>query len=151
VGFRLVLLLMVGLGIQIVGGPSKTHSILLVSSMVLIAAFLFANRGRAGFPLVLVGLVLNILVIAANGAMPVSPSAARATGADAADLVAADLRHESAAPDTNLGFLADVIPLGGKVFSIGDLFLLCGLLWFLAASVNDVLGKSNEIGMRELQ
>ena len=67
----------------VVGGP--LHALGLAGSAALVTAFLVVNRGVRGTGLVALGLGANALVVALNGAMPVSPAwptevARRATG-----------------------------------------------------------------------
>jgi hypothetical protein len=100
--------------------------------MLAIAAFLYINRTRPGFPLTLTGLSLNLIVIGANGAMPVSGHALEKVAL--AGVPAGDLRHAVADGDTHLSLLGDVIPLGERVVSLGDLVMLVGLVWFLIAT-----------------
>lgn len=128
---RWMAVLLVGVTIQLVAGLTSTPPAVLVGSMLLIAAFLFANRARAGLPLALVGLMLNLAVIAVNGSMPVSQRALSRSGAE---LSASDQRHEISGADTRLPYLGDVIPVGAKVLSIGDVFMALGLVWFVAES-----------------
>ncbi len=135
-------LLAIGLGAQLIFGLTSTPLVLLVASMLLIAAFLFVNRRRAGFPIVLIGVLLNVGVIAANGGMPVSAHAAAQVD-EHNGVPSSDLRHVDADAGTRLSFLGDVIPLGDKVMSIGDLLMLGGLAVFLFSTARTVtVGRS---------
>ncbi len=97
-----------------------------------------ANRRIAGIELVLIGLLLNAVVILANGgAMPVSAEALRAVGLyDFALRLRAEgqVGHvELTTPDTRLRALADIIPLSylpgfRTVASAGDFFIAVGTL-----------------------
>lgn len=144
VRLRWVAVLLVGMTIQLFAGLTSTPPALLVSSMLLIAAFLFANRARAGFPLALLGLVLNVLVIAANSGMPVSENALVRSGLE---LSALDQRHVASGAETHLNFLGDVIPVAGKVLSIGDVLMALGLLLFLIGSVGQL--RSGSVAKKE--
>ena len=95
-----------------------------------VATFLVVNRELPGMLLAAIGLVLNVLVIAANGAMPVSPDAAERVGLAASDM---GLKHELLTDDTLLPFLADIIFVPGisKIVSVGDLFLGAGVAWLV--------------------
>ncbi len=96
------------------------------------------NRWLAGLELILVGLLLNAIVILANGgAMPVSADALRLIGHyDFALRLSREgsIGHVTlATPDTLLRPLADVIPLTAipglqTVASVGDLFIAAGVL-----------------------
>jgi hypothetical protein len=58
--------------------PAGAASLSLPLSLVVFLAFVWANRGLAGMPILLIGLILNLLVISSNGGwMPISPATAR--------------------------------------------------------------------------
>lgn len=113
---------------------------LAVTALMLLWAILPNLRWWA-FRIFAAGFVLNTLAMAANGGlMPVTPEN---------HLRVADASHETlsqgqtpphckcillAPSDTRLGFLSDTIYLSTpspKVYSVGDLFLMVGLLTFL--------------------
>lgn len=101
-------------------------------SVLLIGAFLTRNRGVRGMGLVALGLLLNAVVVGANGAMPVSADASGRAGLSTQRLLAGtDPRHQLAGPDTQLRWLGDVIPvllpLHPQVISVGDLLVAAGL------------------------
>ncbi|MHB1136728.1 MAG: DUF5317 family protein [Coriobacteriia bacterium] len=81
------------------------------------------------------GIALNALVIALNGAMPVSMRSVSEIGASRADALTkmqADCLHEPLDGETRLAVLADLIPIPGPqwqrgVVSMGDLLLAMGL------------------------
>ena len=134
--FRAFPLLIAGLGVQILfslwSPPWMTEAVslgVLIGSNMLVLSFLVVNRMLPGVVIAAVGLVLNLAVISSNGAMPVSPDAARAAGAE--DLVISEgaIKHEVLDDDTELGFLGDVIPIPwpGFVISIGDIVLAAGI------------------------
>jgi len=101
---------------------------LLVSSQLLVVAFLVANRRLAGVWLVAAGLLLNVAVIAANRAMPVDPAAIAALGLDGVEV--APGKHTLLTDGTLLPWLADIIPVPWlrSIVSVGDLVLAAGLL-----------------------
>jgi hypothetical protein len=103
-------------------------AVLLVSN-ALVAIFVFANRHIAGMLLAGLGLALNVLVIASNGAMPVSERAAEDAGIDKS-LDEAGLKHERLTDDTVLPWLGDVIglPVLKEVLSVGDVVLTLGIV-----------------------
>jgi hypothetical protein len=94
----------------------------------LIALFLVANRRLPGMRIALGGLVLNLVVIGANGAMPVSPGAAEMAGLPPPRRNA-ELKHEPVSEDTLLPWLGDQFPVprAKSVLSLGDLVLYLGL------------------------
>ena len=107
-----------------------------VLSLLMLLAFLLVNRRVFGVPILLAGLMLNVLVIGANhGRMPADPQALVATGqgSHAEEL----LRNGTAANVvlmsdlTHLNFLGDYIVLPflgdvGSAYSAGDLLALAG-------------------------
>src|SRR3954463_1653310 len=77
-------LLAAGLVLQALAGPTGADALVLAGYCVL-AAFVVANLRLVGMPIVLIGLSLNLFVIALNGGMPVRASALRAAGLANAD------------------------------------------------------------------
>ncbi|MBW3562948.1 MAG: DUF5317 domain-containing protein [Actinobacteria bacterium] len=110
----------------LVGGA--VSAAVLVLSQVLVVGWVVANRYRAGMPLILLGLLMNLVVIAANGAMPVDLEAVNAAGG--ATPVVALGKHEPLTEASRLAFLADIfaIPLLRTVVSAGDVVLAAGLI-----------------------
>jgi hypothetical protein len=114
----------------VVGGP--LYPVGLVLSATLVAGFLARNRGVRGSGLLALGLLSNALVVALNGAMPVSLDALGRAGASSQDiLTGADARHELADSATRLRELGDVIPVPlpwrPEVISPGDVAVAAGL------------------------
>jgi Family of unknown function (DUF5317) len=131
--------LLIGLAIQIVYSllPLDDLSegrarIVILSSFALVIAFFIANAKLPGMAIAAVGLALNIVVIALNGAMPVSIAAAESAGVSTS-FENAGVKHEASNDDTALPFLGDVIPLPGlkEVISIGDIVLALGIAWLV--------------------
>lgn len=131
--FRLVPVLVAGIGMQlgVTLGPAQLDGrvalALLLTANGLVLGFVAANRALPGMAATAAGLVLNVVVIAANGAMPVSEEAARIAGV--ASLAQAGAEHEVLGAGTRLPWLADVIPIprAREVLSIGDFVLAYGL------------------------
>lgn len=100
----------------------------LLALNALVAAFLVLNRRLPGTLLAAVGLALNVVVIAANGAMPVSVAAAEAVGIDEMPQEGG-FKHEPLDAQTRLPLLADAlaIPLTKTVYSLGDVYLALGI------------------------
>lgn len=100
---------------------------LLLASQLLVVGFLVANRHLPGIRWVATGLALNAAVMAANRAMPVSPSAIAALGIG--DVAVLPGKHTLLTASTRLPWLADVIPLPWlrSIVSVGDLVLAVGL------------------------
>jgi hypothetical protein len=131
-----------------------------LATLVVLLAFLFVNRHVLGVPILLVGLMLNCLVIAANGGrMPASVTALTKAGRsqEAARLTsnytAANCVLMGSA--TNLNVLGDiiVIRLGvqvGSAYSVGDLVALAGEAVVVFGAVRVKLpALTNETGKSE--
>lgn len=104
----------------------------LVMTSVLVGLFVYGNWKVAGAPLIGAGLLLNVLVVVANGAMPVSVDAAARAGMTRAELaLTADAMREPLTDATVLGWLADVIPVAlpwrPQVVSPGDVLVAAGV------------------------
>lgn len=129
-------LLFAGLGLQILVDITAPRIALpdllplagILASQALVVAWIWRNRDRPGMPLIAIGLILNAVVIAANGAMPVSVDALRAAGLSQPESLAG--KHLLAGPGTRLTFLADIIPVRPlrTVISVGDIVLAAGII-----------------------
>ncbi len=133
-----VWLLFLGVGLQVTadvlvmaevleptGGLS--YALLLASQLVVIAWVIF-NWQLPGLVLVALGLLLNAIVMGANGAMPVDPDAIAALGRDSSELVRG--KHVVMDDDTRLPWLADIWPVPPlrSIISVGDVVLAAGLI-----------------------
>lgn len=92
-----------------------------------IGAVAIANRAVPGMLLIGGGSALNLVVVAANGGMPVDPAAAAAAGA----VMPGDRLHLALDSSSRLPLLADVIPVPivRGVYSAGDVLLAFGGFW----------------------
>jgi hypothetical protein len=152
--FRLPMVLFAGLAVSTVfdlWNPSwlgRAGGVgVMVLSQTLVAAFLAINWRLPGMRLAVLGLVMNVMVIGLNGAMPVSATAARIAGLD--ELGDMGLEHELLTRDTLLPFLGDVIPLPftERIVSIGDIVLALGIGRFTySAAVGKELHQEPENG-----
>jgi Family of unknown function (DUF5317) len=136
----------VGLALQVVPVPTfetgtvryLPFTVLLFSYVVLISVTAINWRLR-GFPVILVGLVLNLVPIALNQGMPVSGSAVRAVGGSVPDVPTEQGgKHHLATDDDLVLFLGDVLPVRApfrEVVSVGDLVLWLGAAVFLAGAM----------------
>ena len=107
-----------------------------VLSLLMLLAFLLLNWRVFGVPILLVGLMLNVIIIGVNhGRMPADPQALVATGQSSPaeqlvrDGTAANVVLMS--DQTHLNFLGDYIVLPflgdmGSAYSVGDLVALAG-------------------------
>lgn len=121
----------------------------LVVSLVGFLIFAWLNWGLAGMPVLLAGLILNSLVIAANGGwMPISPeTASHLTGTSAASYGSGGSRFGQKdivllPQKTRLVFLSDRFLLPALfpyqvAFSLGDVLVAIGAFWLLARSAGD--------------
>lgn len=135
--FRWLPLLFVALVVQIafvILDPtwiSQAGALLVIlGSITVVAVFLTLNRRLPGTTIAALGLLMNVLVIGINGAMPVSEDAARTIGAEEGALRSPGIKHERMDDDTRLSFLADIIPIPviDSVISPGDVVLALGLV-----------------------
>lgn len=125
--------------------PASAAALALPLSLVLFLVFVWLNRRIPGMPVVLVGLVLNLLVITANGGwMPISPQTASqlpggAPPSEATPGIRVGDKNLLLRPeDTRLELLADrfLFPewLGYRAaYSLGDVFAATGAFWLLAS------------------
>ncbi len=121
----------------------------LIGTNVAVAAFLIRNWKLPGMPAAGAGMVLNVTVISANGAMPVSQQAAELIGLEGPprDL---GLKHELLGPDTLLPWFADVIPIPilNRLISPGDVLIAFGIGWLVYRRMMD--GRAEDLGGRQL-
>lgn len=135
---RWVWLLFLGLGIQLVANLLVAADVLevndilvyvlILGSQVAVIAWVLSNWQLPGLPLVALGLLLNAVVMAANGAMPVDPDAIAVLGRDPSELI--EGKHVLMDETTRLRWLADIwpIPLLRSIISVGDVVLAAGLI-----------------------
>ncbi|HEX9889819.1 MAG TPA: DUF5317 domain-containing protein [Nitriliruptorales bacterium] len=109
----------------VTGSPSY---LLLLASQLLVVGWTVTNRYRPGIPLIGLGLALNAIVIAANGAMPVDPDAIARLGIDGAQVRPG--KHVLLTEATRLPWLADILALPPirTIISVGDIVLAAGLV-----------------------
>jgi hypothetical protein len=106
-------------------------------SFVLLMILVALNRSKPGMWIAGLGVLMNFIVIAANGGMPVLAGAAEvASGFTVSNLdLSGTFKHVPLDETSRLAFFADVIPLRfagiGEVISLGDILLALGLGVFL--------------------
>jgi hypothetical protein len=113
-------LLLVGVVLQALA----PNGVVLVTALLCLLAWCLANLQLVGLAVVAVGLALNALVIAANGAMPVRPEALERADVGA-ELDGTRRLEEPGDPLTVLGDVLPVRPLR-LVLSFGDLIVAVG-------------------------
>ena len=165
VRLRLWPLALLGLALQLMPIPSSLDprtarwvgAGLLVLSYLLLLAFVLENIQFPGFPILIVGILLNIFVISLNRGMPVTDAALQAAEgqhyrqARQHLIDSGGVKHHLARPDDLLLPLADVIAIPApvkNVFSVGDLIAYLGVAWVLAAATRGGGGK-HRIGAPE--
>lgn len=110
---------------------------MVLTSFVLLMALVLMNRSKQGMWIAGLGVLMNFVVISANGGMPVLAGAAEvASGFTVANPdLSGSFKHVLLDENSRLTFFADVIPLRlvgiGEVISLGDIFLALGLGVFL--------------------
>ena len=122
------------IGAQFVPRSAATWGVaLILMSYVLLVLLVIINRDRPGLWLAGLGVLMNFVVIALNGGMPVLAEAAEVASGFAPGVpeIAEGFKHVILNQTSRLVFLADVIPIRianyGQVLSLGDVFLAVGL------------------------
>jgi Family of unknown function (DUF5317) len=120
----------------LVPGSGIARATALVLTTVLVGLFLVGNARLPGVPLVALGLLLNVVVVGANAAMPVSVSAAARAGIERSDLhLARDAMREPTGSNTRFAVLGDVVPVAlptrPQVVSPGDVLVAAGVCLLL--------------------
>ncbi len=113
-------------------GSGWARTAALVLSTALVGLFLLGNRELPGIPLIALGLLLNVVVVFANGAMPVSVEASARAGVPEQHLgLGSDALREATGEGTRLGWLGDVIPVASpwrpQAVSAGDVLVAAGV------------------------
>ncbi len=126
-----------GLQLPLVLLPPMWRSFALVLSLSLLGAWFIANcctadrRLRVGLGALALGFAMNSLCIAANGAMPVSAAALRASGLPMriVQSFGNHAKHQVSARSTRLLWLGDSIGIRflHAVISLGDVLMLVGI------------------------
>ncbi|MCE5191189.1 MAG: DUF5317 domain-containing protein, partial [Actinomycetia bacterium] len=111
------------------GLPTRLSLVFWIAVMCALVVLGLWNRRWLGLSIAALGIALNIVVIAANGAMPVSLDAVARL--DSKVVPRFDLVHEALTDETRFKGLADIIALPGPawhrgVASPGDFLLSAG-------------------------
>lgn len=110
-----------------------------IAVMCLLLSMCLLNRSTHGFSVMALGVLLNLVVIVANGAMPVLASSVVAAGGSSAQMTELDSFHTAVTHVTRLLLLADVLPVPGPsgvrtILSVGDVLMLVGVLIVVASA-----------------
>lgn len=126
--------------------PKWLAAVSLLASMLVFLVFVWINRRLPGMPILMVGLLLNLIVMAVNGGwMPISPEvASQVLGENVQKHVALGSRFGQKdimlpLQDMHLGFLSDrfLLPAWSPyqvAFSAGDILIAVGAFWLMAGS-----------------
>jgi hypothetical protein len=106
---------------------------LVLASFACVFGFAALNFSLPGMTLIGIGAICNLIVISANGGMPVSLDALDRAGLGnpfEGRSGAVKGAHHALGPGAHLRFLADVIPISvtANVVSVGDIVIWAGLL-----------------------
>jgi len=124
--------------------PDRITALCIIASQLTLFVFAWFNRRLPGMPILLIGLILNLIVMAVNGGfMPISPQTAeRLVGEEIVSNLTPGNRFgfkDILLPthETRLELLADrFLPPAGLpyqvAFSLGDIFIAFGAFWILA-------------------
>lgn len=114
------------------------HAVLLVASVLLGLLWLGLQRRHLASGLVRVGACLNVVVVAANGGMPVDSGALEAVDRGGVDVSQGFLyKHVAMTGDTRLAWLGDLIPVPFQrnVVSVGDVLMAAAICLWVASEV----------------
>jgi hypothetical protein len=134
------------LGLALQGVPLRdAHAafLALLGSYVVLIAFCLVNRRLVAAPLLLLGLALNLAVVAPNRGMPVNEAAVRSITSVPETRSVTGKHHMQTTSDV-VPALGDVIPVPepfGVILSVGDVFLYAGVVVFV---VSVMLGRPGE-------
>lgn len=141
-----------------VPGVAELRLPLFTFAFGLLLAGCWANRRVAGFGLILVGTLANLVPVMLNGgAMPIWAPALTAAGFTEADVHSVFHTIIRDAPGSTFllrgGPLGDIIPipfpLVQNVASVGDLILAVGLAWFAFAAVLRRVDAPDDMAVEE--
>jgi hypothetical protein len=138
-------LILIGFSIQFAAifiFPDHLLMAIIISNVALLS-FCYLNRKQIGFNYMTIGILLNVIVMLANGGrMPVEPDAAKILSPeDFPELVAGEYgKHVVISTETHLNFLGDIFFLNHPyprpiIISIGDIILSIGIILFLYKSM----------------
>jgi hypothetical protein len=124
--------------------PDRWIPVVLIGSQIVLLGFAWVNRKQPGFWLLGVGLLMNLIVIGANGGfMPITPEAVCAIYPGAPETSWQIGQRLGSGKDivlpaeaTRLWFLSDRFlftqwPRLRVAFSLGDVFIAFGAVWLL--------------------
>jgi hypothetical protein len=148
---RAVAVVFAAAGAQIVSVATTgvVHTALLATSLVLGALWIAMQRRHLASVLLAIGAGLNVIVVAANGGMPVDPGALARVGRRDVDVTRGFLyKHVPLTSDTRLSWLGDRIPvpIQRNVISVGDVLMAVAICLWVADSVGSWWNERRSAG-----
>lgn len=133
------------------------HLIMMFSYLILLSA-LFFNRKEFYLQIITAGVILNFLVIAINGGMPVSMKSAKLIGLNEKEFnrtIRKDFKRIAISEKTDLNFLGDIVPIPPPIpfsglFSLGDIFISIGIFLFIQSHLAYKAKRLKESGRQPL-
>lgn len=146
-------ILFISAGIQLIIALSKRYNIaekiilknftyLIIISYLLMITTIIMNIEKKYMRLLLIGILLNLIVIAGNGGkMPVSLNGLKGVHVESTlPNREFDIKHIGITENTKFKYLADIILIPKpypfpKILSIGDIFLMLGIFMFFQEEI----------------
>ena len=135
-----------------IGGTSASlvGLVVWVVSCIILIVLLIPDWRRVGIWVVGVGLALNLLVVLANGGMPVLVTDPIALSKAGAPIARSMGFYQLAGPGTALAPLGDVVPLGLGAYRVllspGDVLLVVGVATLIVGSMSAHVGRAAAAG-----
>jgi hypothetical protein len=132
---------LIGLALQFAPWPGTVLPLVfLYLSFALLVVFAILNIRIAGFPLILLGILANFLVIGVNHGMPVSSQALIDSDQEDTRTMLVEeggAKHHLSGPGDRLVFLGDVIAVAQiqQAVSVGDILSYGGVMWLIVAGM----------------
>lgn len=139
VSIALIIQIFIAITSQLLDIPRVFGYLLILFSYLILASALFLNRKDLYIKIILIGVLMNFLVIAVNGGMPLSEKSYQFTGLSR-DSLNQKLQNDKirvlSSDKTDLNFLGEIVPLPKpyplpSVYSFGDILISFGLFLFL--------------------
>lgn len=144
-----------GSGFQLNGFVLEDYFFYLhILSYILMLICVLLNLNKNSMKVFLIGVVLNFIVIFANGGkMPVSLNGFKGINDNIGvelPISDFDIKHQAITDDTKLVYLGDIILVSkpypiSRIFSIGDIFIMIGLFMFLQEAMVVAEDKIEEV------
>lgn len=133
--------------VRLTGGGGSVAKVVWLVTFPAMLGVAVLNLPKPGMSVVASGLILNTVIVFANGAMPVSADAYRVVAGERSLLAigTGDVAHSVMTSRTLVPALGDVLPLPGPfaaVSSVGDVLLLVGVAAFVCGSMLALEGDS---------